>query len=83
MGMQETMLYYLRIFDGKVSLAQKHLEQDIKNGYFGVESQGVNGIISDLVSAGRIELIPYEELTEDQKWYFDKHPEEVFYRVIG
>ncbi len=86
MNVKEKVLWYLSVYDGEKQGAKKRVEEDLIMGLPRKEHNKISDMIfnafMDLEGKGNIKIIPYDEMTDNQKFRFDREGK-IFYRIIN
>lgn len=76
MDISGQILYYILVYEGRKTGIIKRVMED-----FHCEELEVLKQIDLLISAGKIRILPYEEMSEHEKYEFDRNKEK-FYQIV-
>ncbi len=86
MNVKEKILWYLSVYDGEKQGALKRVEEDLICTLPRKEHGKISDMISlaflELQTKGNIKIIPYENMTENQKFRFDNEGK-IFYKILN
>ena len=86
MDVKEKILWYLAVYDGERQGAEKRVEQDLIRDLPRKEHNKIPDMIffgfMELERKGNIKFIPYNEMTDNQKFRNDREGK-TFYRIIN
>ncbi|MDE6597079.1 MAG: hypothetical protein K2K60_00390 [Clostridia bacterium] len=86
MDIKNKILHYLFVYDGELEGTEKRVKEDLRRELYKPTdtklSEYFYNAISDLVNKGNIEILPYEDMTTNQRYKFNQEGK-TLYRIIN
>ena len=86
MNVKEKILHYLFVYDGEEQGAEKRVEEDLARELPRKDHKRIGEIFfnafAELRRKGNIEIIPYENMTDNQR-HRSNTENKIFYRIVN